>query len=71
MVDANRVHGMVKYAAARSTNKYVVGRDGWKNIVVNKLMYGYGSLVWYQHECDDMEIRECDDMEKIQRTHNE
>ena len=24
-------------------------------MVVNKLMYGYGALAWYQHECDDLE----------------
>ena len=28
MVDANGVLGMVKYAAARSGSKYVVGREG-------------------------------------------
>ena len=38
MVDANRVLGMVKYAAARSGSKYVVGREGWKRMVVNRLM---------------------------------
>ena len=27
-------------------------------MVVNKLMYGCGALVWYQHECDDLEIRQ-------------
>ena len=35
--------------------KYVVGRDGWKSMVVNRLMYGCGALVWYQHECDDLD----------------
>ena len=39
---------MVKYAAARSGSKYVVDREGWKGMVVNKLMYGYGALAWYQ-----------------------
>ena len=56
MVDANGVLGMVRYAAARSGSKYVVGREGWKSMVVNKPMYGCGALVWYQHECDDLEI---------------
>ena len=28
MVDANGVIGMVKYAAARSGSKYIVGREG-------------------------------------------
>ena len=52
MVDANGVLGMVKFAAARSGSKYIVGREGRKSMVVTKLMYGCGALVWYQHECD-------------------
>ena len=39
-------------------NKYVVGREGWKGMVVNKLMYGCGALPWYQKECDDLEIKQ-------------
>ena len=54
MVDANGVLGMVKYAAARSGSKYVVGREGWKSMVVNRLMYGCGALVWYQHESTEL-----------------
>ena len=27
-------------------------------MVVNRLMYGCGTLVLYQHECDDLEIRQ-------------
>ena len=57
MVDANGVLGMVKYAATRSGSKYVVGREGWKSMVVNKMMYGCGVLAWYQHECHDLEVR--------------
>ena len=56
MVDADGVLGMVKYAATRSGSKYVVGRERWKSMVVNKLMYGCGTLAWYQHECDDLEV---------------
>ena len=56
MVDVNGIIGMVKYAAARLGSNYVVGR--WKSMVVNKLMYGCGALVWCQHECDDLEIRQ-------------
>ena len=26
-------------------------------MVVNKQMYGCGAIVWYQHECYDLEIR--------------
>ena len=58
MVDANGILGMVKYAAARPGSKYIVGREGWKSMVVNKPMYGCGVLVWYQHECDDLEVRQ-------------
>ena len=49
MVDANGVHGMVKYTVTRSGSKYVVGREGWNSMMVNKLMYGCGALAWYQH----------------------
>ena len=48
---------MVKYASAMLRSKYVVGREGWKAMVVNKLMYGCGALAWYQKKCDDLEIR--------------
>ena len=58
MVDANGVLGMVKYAATRSGSKYVVGKEGWKRMVVNKIMYRCGALTWYQHECDDLEVRQ-------------
>ena len=58
MMEANGVLGMVKYAAARSGSKYVVGREGWKSMVVNKLGYGCGALSWYQEECDDLEVRQ-------------
>ena len=56
IMDANGVLGIVKYAAARSGSKYVVGRERWKSKVVNKLMYGCGPLVWCQHECDDLKV---------------
>ena len=47
MMEANGVPGMVKYAATRSGSKYVVGREGWKSMVVNKLMYGCrGKAEW-------------------------
>ena len=45
MKEANRVIRMTKYAANRSGSKYVVGREGWKGMVVNKLMYGVGSPI--------------------------
>ena len=58
LVDATGVLGMVKYAAARWRSKYVVGREGWKGMVVKKMMYGCGALAWYQKECDDLENRQ-------------
>ena len=58
MVDANGILGMVKYAAARTGSKYGVGREGLMSIEVNKPMYGCGTLVCYQHECDDLEVRQ-------------
>ena len=48
MEDANGVLGMVKYAASRSGSKYVVGREGWKGMVVNKLMCVCRALSWYK-----------------------
>ena len=34
----------------------VIGREGWKTMIVSKLMYGCGALAWYQRECDDLEV---------------
>ena len=56
MIDANGVLGIVKYAVVRLGSQYVVVRDGWKSIVANKLMYGSGTLAWYQQECGGLEI---------------
>ena len=53
---ANRVVGMVKYAAKRSGSRFVKGREGWKSMIVSKLMYGAGALAWYQAECDDLDV---------------
>ena len=39
MKEANGVLGMVKYAASRSGSKFVIDREGWKGLVVNKLLY--------------------------------
>ena len=48
--------GMVKYSAARSGSKYAVGIEGWKRMVVNKIIYRCGALAWYEYECDDLEV---------------
>ena len=47
---------MVKYVADRSGSKYVIGMEGWKTMIVSKLMYGCGALALYQRECDDLEV---------------
>ena len=46
-MEANGVLGIVKYAAAMSGRKYVVGREEWKSMTVTMLMYGCGALAWY------------------------
>ena len=40
MKEANGLMEMVKYAG----NKYVIGREGWKTMIVSNLMYGCGAL---------------------------
>ena len=47
MKETNGLIGMVKYAAERSGRKYVIGREGWKTMIVSKLMYVCGALAWY------------------------
>ena len=54
--EANGLIGIVKYAAERSGSKYVNRREGWKTMMVSKLMYGCGALAWYQRKCDDLEV---------------
>ena len=44
MKEANGLIGMVKYAAERSGSKYVIGMEGWKTMIVSKLMYGCGGI---------------------------
>ena len=56
MKEAKGLIGMVKYAAERSGSKYVIGREGWKTMIVSKLMYECGALAWYQRECDYLEV---------------
>ena len=58
--EVNGLVGTVKNAAERSESKYVIGREGWKTIIVSKLMYGSGALAWYQRECDDLEVIKTD-----------
>ena len=40
MKEANELIGTVKYAAERSGSKYVIRREGWRVMIVSKLMYG-------------------------------
>ena len=46
MKEENGVLCMVKFTASRSGSKYVIGREGWKGLVVNEWVYGCGALVW-------------------------
>ena len=39
MKESNGLIGMVKYAAERACSKYVNGREGWKTMIVSKLIY--------------------------------
>ena len=34
----------------------MIRTEGWKTFITSKLMYGCGGLVWYQCECDDLEV---------------
>ena len=58
MKEAYGVIGMIKYAANRSGSKYVIGREGWKYIVVSTLMYGCGTLLLCKSECADLEVKQ-------------
>ena len=44
MKEANGLIGMVKCATKLSSSKYVIVSEGWKTMIVNKLMYGYHDL---------------------------
>ena len=43
MKEANDVLSMVKFVASRSGNKFVIGRESWKGLVVS--MFEYGAIV--------------------------
>ena len=34
----------------------MIGREGWKEMIVSKFMYGYGALAWYQQDCDVLDV---------------
>ena len=42
----------------REVNMLLVEKDGRVCMVVNKLMYGFGALMWDQLEYGDLEIRQ-------------
>ena len=46
---------MVKFATMRSGSRVLVWREAWKSLVVPKLMYDGGALVWTAHEVSEME----------------
>ena len=45
----------IKYAARRSGSRLLVGRAGWKGLVVPKLMYGAGVCAWGRKEVRDLD----------------
>lgn len=55
---ASRTEGMVKFAAARSGSRFIVGREGWKSLVVSKLMYAAGAVAWKRGERQKLEKRQ-------------
>ena len=38
----------------------MIEREGWKTMIVSKLVYGCGALARYQHKCDDLEVIQTD-----------
>lgn len=53
MRDTRGVIGMAEFAAKRSSNKFVAGREDWKSSVVNKPMYGADASVCYESKCEN------------------
>ena len=47
MKEENGLIGMVKCEAERAGSKYMNGKEGWKAMIVGKLMCGCGALAWY------------------------
>ena len=58
MKEANSVFGMVKFDASRSGSKFVIDKECWNGLVVNNLIYGCGTLVWSQAECNNLEVKQ-------------
>ena len=42
--DIGKITGILKFAAGRSGNRFFVEREGWKGLVVGRLMYGAGAV---------------------------
>ncbi|ELU12139.1 hypothetical protein CAPTEDRAFT_202238, partial [Capitella teleta] len=40
---------MAKFAAKRSGSYFVVGREAWKSLIVSRVMYASGALVWNEN----------------------
>ena len=34
----------------------MIGREGWKTMIVSKLIYGCGAQALYQRECDNLQV---------------
>ena len=41
--------------ASSEKDKKVI-MEGWKTMIVRKLIYGCGALAWYQRECEDLKV---------------
>ena len=49
----------VKVGQCMSKHGYIRNHQTkWKSMVVNLLMYGCGALAWYQHQSDDLGVRQ-------------
>lgn len=57
-----RTVGMVKFAAARSGSRLIIGKEGWKGMVVPRLMYGGGALRWSAKEVAELERKQTEMM---------
>ena len=50
-----------KIGSKTKTRSRFVGRgERWKSLVLNRIMYGAGTLTWYEKECDELEIMQRD-----------
>ncbi|ELU11715.1 hypothetical protein CAPTEDRAFT_223095 [Capitella teleta] len=46
---------MAKFATQRSGSRFVVGREAWKSLIVSRVMYASGALVWNENVRQNVE----------------